>query len=157
LVALHSVDPVKDGIADGVNRMIAAIAVCFQQRDVFNADALAFTLNQLVNRYESVCSTACRISGIVTYVDAAETDYWTMVTRNPLPKLFMRFVLQTLSAAPRLRSFILDLLATLAQKQLWKNPQQWKGWLLCAEQTAPDSFPILLKVCVLLLSVVISE
>lgn len=50
LVALHTVDPTKDNIADGTNRMIAAISVCIQQRDVFNADALAFTLNQLINR-----------------------------------------------------------------------------------------------------------
>lgn len=69
--------------------------------------------------------------------------------RTPLPRLFMRFVLQSLAAAPRLRSFVLELLATLSQKQLWKNAQQWKGWLLCAEQTAPDSFPTLLKVSLL--------
>ena len=33
----------------------------------------------------------------------------------------------------------------LAAKQVWKDTTQWKGWLMCAQQTAPDSFPALVS------------
>ena len=32
----------------------------------------------------------------------------------------------------------------LAAKQVWKDSTQWKGWLMCAQQLVPDSFPALL-------------
>ena len=32
----------------------------------------------------------------------------------------------------------------LVNKQVWQSETQWKGWLICAQQTAPDSFPALL-------------
>ena len=34
--------------------------------------------------------------------------------------------------------------AQLAAKQVWKDTTQWKGWLMCAQQTVPESFPALL-------------
>lgn len=40
--------------------------------------------------------------------------------RNPLPPLFMRFTLQTLNAAPRLKGFLLDILSNLVNKQVWQ-------------------------------------
>lgn len=33
----------------------------------------------------------------------------------------------------------------LAAKQVWKDGTQWKGWLMCAQQLAPESFPALLN------------
>lgn len=33
----------------------------------------------------------------------------------------------------------------LAAKQIWKDATQWKGWMMCAQQTTPDSFPALLS------------
>lgn len=68
-----------------------------------------------------------------------------LLTRVPLPQLFMRTVIQTVAAAPRLRAFVVGVLRQLAAKQIWKDTQQWKGWLLCAQQTVPDSFPALLS------------
>jgi symplekin len=50
LLAIHSIDPAKEGLSDGVKRLMAALNVCMQQRDVFNADSLALVLNQLVQR-----------------------------------------------------------------------------------------------------------
>lgn len=38
--------------------------------------------------------------------------------RNPLPPLFMRFTIQTLNAAPRLKGFVLDILSNLVNKQV---------------------------------------
>lgn len=41
-----------------------------------------------------------------------------LACRNPLPPLFMRFTIQTLNAAPRLKGFVLDILSNLVNKQV---------------------------------------
>jgi symplekin len=68
-----------------------------------------------------------------------------LITRIPLPPLFMRTVLQSLSSAPSLREFIVRLLDQLAAKQIWTNATQWKGWLMAVQYTAPESFQIVLR------------
>jgi symplekin len=35
-------------------------------------------------------------------------------------------------------------LGQLAAKAIWTDATQWRGWVLCAAQTAPESFPALL-------------
>lgn len=63
-----------------------------------------------------------------------------------LPLLLMRTVIQTLSVAPTLKRFIVnDILPKLVNKQVWKVPQLWQGFVRCCQQTAPDSYPILLQ------------
>ena len=32
----------------------------------------------------------------------------------------------------------------LATKQVWRDTTQWKGWVMCAQQTVPESFAALL-------------
>lgn len=68
-----------------------------------------------------------------------------LITRIPLPQLFMRTVLQSISLAPKLKSFIVGLLGDLVSKQIWTSSTQWKGWILAAQQTAPDSFPVIVR------------
>eukprot|EP00889_Picochlorum_renovo_P004597 jgi/Picre1/31627/NNA_006978.t1 len=68
-----------------------------------------------------------------------------LITRIPLPQLFMRTVLQSISLAPKLKSFIVGLLGDLVSKQIWTNSTQFKGWILAAQQTAPDSFPVMVR------------
>lgn len=68
-----------------------------------------------------------------------------LITRIPLPQLFMRTVLQSISLAPKLKSFIVGLLGDLVSKQIWTSNSQWKGWILAAQQTAPDSFPVIVR------------
>ena len=68
-----------------------------------------------------------------------------LITRIPLPQLFMRTVIQSISVAPKLRGFIVDLLGQLVTNQIWTNTTQWKGWIMAAQQTAPDSFPAILR------------
>jgi len=63
-----------------------------------------------------------------------------LMTRVPLPALFMRAVIQTLAAAPRLKAFIVNILTQLVTKQIWLQDTQWRGWILCAEQAAPESY-----------------
>ena len=68
-----------------------------------------------------------------------------LLTRVPLPQLFMRTVLQSFNAAPRLRSFIVGVLGQLIGKQVWNDKTQWRGWIMAAQQTTPDSFPVWLQ------------
>lgn len=68
-----------------------------------------------------------------------------LLTRFPLPSLFMRAVVQTLTAAPKLKSFIIGVLQQLVTKKIWTQESQWKGWVLCAEHAAPESFAAVLQ------------
>jgi len=68
-----------------------------------------------------------------------------LLTRVPLPQLFMRTVIQSLAAAPRLRPFVVGVLNQLVAKQIWNDATQWRGWVMAAQQTAPESFPALLQ------------
>ena len=68
-----------------------------------------------------------------------------LITRIPLPQLFMRTVIQSITVAPKLRGFIVDLLGQLVTAQIWTNGTQWKGWIMAAQQTAPESFPTILR------------
>ena len=93
---------------------MAAISTCLSSPELFPAEALAATINQLL-------------------------------TRGHLPPLFMRTVIQSLAAAPRLRSYVVGVLGQLAGKQVWNDATQWRGWVMAAQQTAPESFPTWLQ------------
>ncbi|KAL5710252.1 hypothetical protein ACHQM5_020841 [Ranunculus cassubicifolius] len=68
-----------------------------------------------------------------------------LVEQIPLPLLFMRTVLQTISAFPALVDFIMEILSRLVTKQIWKYPKLWVGFLKCALLTKPQSFGVLLQ------------
>ncbi len=68
-----------------------------------------------------------------------------LMTRAPLPQLFMRTVIQSLGTLPALRPFVCATLAQLVGRQIWNDSTQWKGWVMCAQQAAPDSFPAWLQ------------
>uniref|UniRef100_A0A803NCL4 Symplekin C-terminal domain-containing protein n=1 Tax=Chenopodium quinoa TaxID=63459 RepID=A0A803NCL4_CHEQI len=129
LIAIHSIDPDKDGIPlkkafflspslyfyiclclDSHLNMILlvfpfheqvtdACNACFEQRQLFTQQVIAKVLNQLVEQI-------------------------------PLPLLFMRTVLQAIGAFPAL---------------IWKYPKLWVGFLKCAQLTQPHSFTLLLQ------------
>ncbi|KAK2568901.1 Symplekin [Acropora cervicornis] len=53
---------------------------------------------------------------------------------NPLPTLFMRTVIQSLSICPRLVGFVMNILAKLITKQVWKQPKVWQGFVKCCQR-----------------------
>ncbi|KAL8167659.1 hypothetical protein V2J09_009158 [Rumex salicifolius] len=69
-----------------------------------------------------------------------------LVEQIPLPLLFMRTVLQAIGAFPALVDFIMGILSRLVNKQIWKFPKLWVGFLKCAQLTQPHSFNVLLQV-----------
>ncbi|XP_028949910.1 uncharacterized protein [Malus domestica] len=68
-----------------------------------------------------------------------------MVDQTPLPLLFMRTVIQAIDAFPSLVDFVMEILSKLVSKQVWRMPKLWFGFLKCASQTQPHSFPVLLQ------------
>ncbi|KAG8377028.1 hypothetical protein BUALT_Bualt09G0125500 [Buddleja alternifolia] len=68
-----------------------------------------------------------------------------LVEQIPLPMLFMRTVLQAIGVFPSLVEFIMEILSRLVNKQIWKNPKLWVGFMKCALLTKPQSFGVLLQ------------
>ncbi|XP_069117050.1 symplekin-like [Argopecten irradians] len=69
----------------------------------------------------------------------------TLMEQAPLPTLFMRTVLQSLSMYPRLLGFVLNILQRLIIKQVWKQKRVWEGFIKCCQRTKPQSFQVLLQ------------
>ncbi|KAG2297743.1 hypothetical protein Bca52824_044412 [Brassica carinata] len=68
-----------------------------------------------------------------------------MVDRTPLPLLFMRTVIQAIDAFPTLVDVVMEILSKLVNRQIWRLPKLWPGFLKCVSQTQPHSFPVLLE------------
>lgn len=68
-----------------------------------------------------------------------------MVDQTPLPMLFMRTVIQAIDAFPTLVDFVMEILSKLVNKQVWRMPKLWVGFLKCVSQTQPHSFHVLLQ------------
>ncbi|KAJ1699001.1 hypothetical protein LUZ63_007513 [Rhynchospora breviuscula] len=68
-----------------------------------------------------------------------------LVEQIPLPLLFMRTVIQAIGVFPSLVDFIMEIMLRLVNKQIWKYPKLWVGFVKCAIQTKPQSFGVLLQ------------
>ncbi|XP_072301302.1 symplekin [Eucyclogobius newberryi] len=68
-----------------------------------------------------------------------------LMEQNPLPMLLMRTVIQSLTMYPRLGGFVMNILARLIVKQVWKYPKVWEGFVKCCQRTRPQSYSVLLQ------------
>ncbi|KAL6511189.1 hypothetical protein OROHE_020558 [Orobanche hederae] len=68
-----------------------------------------------------------------------------MVDLTPVPMLFMRTVIQAIDAFPTLVNFVMEILSKLVNRQVWRMPKLWVGFLKCISQTQPHSFHVLLQ------------
>nr|XP_054759257.1 symplekin-like [Lytechinus pictus] len=68
-----------------------------------------------------------------------------LMEQTPLPTLLLRTIIQSLSMYPKLKGFIMNLLLRLINKQVWKTPKLWEGFVKCCERTIPQSFQVLLQ------------
>lgn len=66
--------------------------------------------------------------------------------RSVLPPLYMRFLMQSQAAVPELKSFTIEQLAALVNRQIWTNKTLFTGWNLAVRQNVPESFPAFLQV-----------
>ncbi|KAJ4793080.1 HEAT repeat-containing protein [Rhynchospora pubera] len=112
LIAIHGIDPEKDGVP--LKKVMEACSACFELKTIFTQQVFAKALNQLVEQI-------------------------------PLPLLFMRTVIQAIGVFPGLVDFIMEIMLRLVNKQIWKYPKLWVGFVKCAIQTKPQSFGVLLQ------------
>ncbi|CAO2171108.1 unnamed protein product [Urochloa humidicola] len=89
--------------------------------------------------------TACFEQRTVFTQQVLEKSLNQLVDRIPIPLLFMRTVIQALDAFPALVDFVMGILSRLVNKQIWKMPKLWVGFLKLASQTQPRSFDVLLQ------------
>lgn len=68
-----------------------------------------------------------------------------LVEMNPLPKLLMRTILQSLVSHQRLSGFVTNLLHRLIVKQVWKQKLIWDGFLKCCQKLQPQSMGVLIQ------------
>ncbi|XP_051937942.1 symplekin isoform X2 [Hippocampus zosterae] len=68
-----------------------------------------------------------------------------LMEHSPLPILLMRTVIQSLTMYPRLCGFVMNILARLIVKQVWKYPKVWEGFVKCCQRTKPQSYSVLLQ------------
>ncbi|XP_048563592.1 symplekin-like [Triticum urartu] len=89
--------------------------------------------------------TACFEQRTVFTQQVLEKALNKLVDNVPIPLLFMRTVIQALDAFPALVDFVMGILSRLVNKQIWKMPKLWVGFLKLAYQTQPRSFDVLLQ------------
>ncbi|PWN29078.1 hypothetical protein BDZ90DRAFT_238127 [Jaminaea rosea] len=99
----------------GLKTTAEAIRICFSMTDLFTSSVLAAALNQLVEEPH-------------------------------LATLFMRTAIMAVTTYKSLSGFISsNILSRLIVKKIWQNELPWKGFVICAEQTAPGSFAALFQ------------
>ncbi|ONK67776.1 uncharacterized protein A4U43_C05F3650 [Asparagus officinalis] len=106
-----------DPVKHGValKKITDACTACFEQRTVFTQHVLAKSLSH-------------------------------MVEQVPLPMLLFETVIQAIGAYPVPSiDFVMGILSKLVEKQIWKMPKLWVGFLKLVSQTHPHSFNVLLQ------------
>lgn len=68
-----------------------------------------------------------------------------LIEINPIPTLYMRTVIQSLTIYPKLSSFVVSMMQRLIGKQIWKNAKVWEGFIKCCQRIKPISHQVLLK------------
>ncbi|GAB5368819.1 hypothetical protein AAMO2058_001352400 [Amorphochlora amoebiformis] len=68
-----------------------------------------------------------------------------MASISPIPKLYMWTLLQVLRKYPKTVGFAMQQLTTLISRRVWEDAELWIGFLKCANENQPKSFPVLLQ------------
>jgi len=118
MVALHYVE--LSQLSDEktkLKRVIVATGLCFEKRlrHFYTKEVLAAVIQQMLD------------------------------LPKDLPKLFMRTVIKSMSNYPDLKSFAMRVLAALIAKQVWKDSDQWKGFIMCCAEAGAAAGPVLMQ------------
>ncbi|KAK3161644.1 hypothetical protein QOZ80_1BG0079700 [Eleusine coracana subsp. coracana] len=100
--------------------------------------------NVALKKVTEACTTCFEQRTVFTQ-QVLEKSLNQLVDRIPIPLLFMRTVIQALDAFPALVDFVMGILSRLINKQIWRMPKLWVGFLKLASQTQPRSFDVLLQ------------
>uniref|UniRef100_A0A8C1XIB2 Symplekin n=1 Tax=Cyprinus carpio TaxID=7962 RepID=A0A8C1XIB2_CYPCA len=120
------------------------------------------TPGELLIALHNIDSSKCDMKSIIkaTNLCFGEKNVYTsevlavvmqqLMEQTPLPILLMRTVIQSLTMYPRLAGFVMNILARLIHKQVWKYPKVWEGFVKCCQRTKPQSYNVLLQLIFLL-------
>ncbi|TVU35442.1 hypothetical protein EJB05_17332 [Eragrostis curvula] len=100
--------------------------------------------NVALKKIIEACTTCFEQRTVFTQ-QVLERSLNQLVDRVPIPVLFMRTVIQALDAFPALVDFVMGILSRLINKEIWKVPKLWVGFLKLVSQTQPRSFDVLLQ------------
>ncbi|CAG0914978.1 unnamed protein product [Notodromas monacha] len=68
-----------------------------------------------------------------------------LVDLDEIPTLLMRTVIQAFSLYPKLSGHVLNALQHLIQKEVWKNPRVWEGFIKCCQRCGAPSCVVLMQ------------
>jgi hypothetical protein len=68
-----------------------------------------------------------------------------LIDLTPVPRLFMRTLMSSVTAWPGLNSFVMGILSRLVAKHVWEDATLWQGFVRCCEMTQPYSYPVLMQ------------
>jgi len=68
-----------------------------------------------------------------------------LIDLTPIPTLYMRTVIQSVTMYPKLTGFVLIMMQRLIGKAIWKYPKVWEGFIKCCQRIKPVSHQLLLQ------------
>lgn len=102
----------------GLNATKAAIRICFTMTTVFRSDVLANAMQRIVDQPQD----------------------------TPLPKVFIRTIIQALKPYKSLVPFVANnIIPKLIGRKIWENPELWEGFSLLIRMLGQASFGALLQ------------
>ncbi|XP_077217666.1 HEAT repeat-containing protein isoform X2 [Tasmannia lanceolata] len=126
LIAIHGIDPEKDGIP--LKKVTDACSSCFEQRQVFTQQVLAKVLNQLVEQIPLpllfMRTVIQAIGAFPALVDFIMEILSRLVSKQiwKYPKLWVGFLKCTLQTKPQSFNVLLQLPAAQLENALNRNP-----------------------------------
>jgi symplekin len=68
-----------------------------------------------------------------------------LIDVTPIPTLYMRSVIQSVTTYPKLTGFVMIMMQRLIGKQIWKYPKVWEGFVKCCQRIKPVCHQVLLQ------------
>lgn len=112
---------------------------------------------ELLNTLHQIDSSVCDIKTVINAINLcfAEKLVYTQETLatcmqqlidvTPIPTLYMRTVIQSVTMYPKLTGFVLIMMQRLIGKAIWKNPKVWEGFIKCCQRIKPVAHQLLLQ------------
>ncbi|XP_063705465.1 symplekin [Culicoides brevitarsis] len=103
-------------------------------------------LTQIDLKFVVKASSLCLSESEVYTHDVLAVVLQQLSEMLPLPTLFMRTVIQSLSLHPRLSGFVINMLQRLVIKQIWKQQKVvWDGFIKCCQRLVPASLGVMIQ------------
>ena len=112
---------------------------------------------ELLSALHQIDTSVCDLKTIIsaTTICFSEKQVYTQETLatcmqqlidvTPIPILYMRTVIQSVTMYPKLTAFVLIMMQRLIGKQIWKFPKVWEGFIKCCQRIKPVSHQLLLQ------------